>query len=498
MNPTLFANITIGLDFGTTYSGVAFTTSGIPHVPDATTHVSQWPGNKELMSGEKTPTLLQRGRANNWGRNWGAMVEPGMDASAWFKLKLEDGLETSEYDDPVLNDQICRGIFNLPTNRTAAEASEEFLRRVYRHAWQRLRHVTQGAIDRLPVTINVTVPAVWKEPTQALTERIVRAAGFGQRNGDQVVIIPEPVAAAVWVFKNRGRDLAVSDAFVICDIGGGTIDVASFYVRQIYPRPGIVQLGASRAGKCGTTAVDSRFYQLMERRFPEVFRAQPLDVRGPGSPLMRSFHQCIEDFRESHRPCREYRFEFPMTVPDANPLYYDTQESQIILYKEDVLELLNPIVQSTRELLYSQEAFVASSCSGRKHLFLVGGGACIPYINQSIEKESDGVNVEVPTQPYHAVVLGAAMYGTENDHLTIHMCPQHVGFACTRTYDAQRDGQAERGLVNPRLDYFTQSTIADGVASWSLTKASLSLLFFSFIFFSFLSVCCSCFLLYDC
>src|SRR5215471_9667221 len=85
--------LVIGVDFGTTFTGVAYTRSPVtPNYsrnPDAETHlVTDWP-NINSQSAEKTPTALayQDGEPIAWG---GMVKSNHPGAIRYFKLGLED------------------------------------------------------------------------------------------------------------------------------------------------------------------------------------------------------------------------------------------------------------------------------------------------------------------------------------------------------------------------------------------------------------------------
>ena len=51
-----------------------------------------------------------------------------------------------------------------------------------------------------------------------------------------VVIIKEPEAAALYTLHALDFTLNVGDAFVLCDAGGGTVDLISYEVEDVSPR----------------------------------------------------------------------------------------------------------------------------------------------------------------------------------------------------------------------------------------------------------------------
>lgn len=51
-----------------------------------------------------------------------------------------------------------------------------------------------------------------------------------------MTLIKEPEAAALYTAKNLDFSIYPDNAFVICDAGGGTVDLISYEVEAVLPR----------------------------------------------------------------------------------------------------------------------------------------------------------------------------------------------------------------------------------------------------------------------
>lgn len=51
-----------------------------------------------------------------------------------------------------------------------------------------------------------------------------------------MTLIKEPEAAALFAAQSMNFALNPDDAFVVCDAGGGTVDLISYEVESIHPR----------------------------------------------------------------------------------------------------------------------------------------------------------------------------------------------------------------------------------------------------------------------
>ena len=165
--------------------------------------VNQWPYPvNQYYEALSVPSIL--GSVDNV-YHWGYMTESdsGMDTFSWTKLLLEEGLNTSEFDDPALQHALSLGIFHLPEGKSVVEVVAEFLRAVYQHTCAELQRVVGSTeLATTPIEFWFTVPAIWTEKATAATVRAAGLAGFGNRPRDSLFVVTEPEAAAWAVFTN--------------------------------------------------------------------------------------------------------------------------------------------------------------------------------------------------------------------------------------------------------------------------------------------------------
>lgn len=118
----------------------------------------------------------------------------------------------------------------------------------------------------LPITLVVTVPAVWSDVAKDRTLQAVRQAGFNNTYLPflkRILLATEPEAAAIYTIKTlRGstqdQRLAVGDGFIICDMGGGTVDLTSYRVAELQPTV-VEEATAGSGDQCGGSFIDRAF-----------------------------------------------------------------------------------------------------------------------------------------------------------------------------------------------------------------------------------------------
>lgn len=86
--------------------------------------------------------------------------------------------------------------------------------------------------------------------------------------GDLLQIISEPEAAATYALDALNpHDVKVGDTFVLCDAGGGTVDLISYTVSELAPSLKVAEAAGGTGGLCGSTYLNRIFEQFLIAKF---------------------------------------------------------------------------------------------------------------------------------------------------------------------------------------------------------------------------------------
>ena len=236
--------LVIGVDFGTTYTGVAYAISSSlgrdrpsPKTPaeaealcEKVIVIKNWP-NAGLHAAEKTPTVLayDRGKAVAWG----GKVRPSHRIQiAHFKLGLQDNIAEHYWEEnSVGTGAALLGGFlkdstwtheSLP-DKTPVDYTAEYLSEVRKYVTDTILPTHYGAefLKAHRISFALTVPAIWTDKANDLTRRAAIRAGIPE---DRLILISEPEAAALYCATVCTEvDLRDGDRFLVCDAGGGTV-----------------------------------------------------------------------------------------------------------------------------------------------------------------------------------------------------------------------------------------------------------------------------------
>ncbi|RAL15262.1 Hsp70 family protein [Aspergillus homomorphus CBS 101889] len=454
--------VIVAIDYGTTYTGVSYVSSSGTDLKDVK-HICSWPGpskGSEIVF--KTPSRVAYPADNPKLQTlkWGYEIEPGMIAYAWTKLLLDAGTALTEYDDSTLENASQTGILRLPPRSTAVDVVADYLSQIYQFILQTLvKQITEETLKITPIEFWFTVPAIWSDKAKDATRTAAQRAGFAcdpRRKEDKIFLISEPEAAAITALeKYTTGDLAnlvkVDDGVLICDCGGGTVDLTTFLVTQISPKLTFEELCTGIGGKCGSSAIDREFYRLMSRRFGAAFDLLKPKSKGPGSYLMNKFEIIKRGFGLSHQAM----FELPlnMKLEKVDPRYYDEEERVVFLYDDDLRGMFNPVVDKIVSLVHQQIEEVRRE-RGKdivNRIILVGGFGDSEYLRQTLERsfgQTGQISITVPDYPQAAIVQGAALSGLRGLKPSSRKCRRYYGFQCGLPFrpgiDAEADSYIEK------------------------------------------------------
>jgi molecular chaperone DnaK (HSP70) len=128
-----------------------------------------------------------------------------------------------------------------------------------------LKHkLPQSVFRNFSIEYIITVPALWSDTAQAKTRSCAEKAGMGKG----LQIISEPEAAAIYALHVMDpHSIKVGDTFVLCDAGGGTVDLISYTVSTLKPILEVDEAAMGTGRICGSTFLNRIFKKFLEDKF---------------------------------------------------------------------------------------------------------------------------------------------------------------------------------------------------------------------------------------
>jgi hypothetical protein len=255
-----------------------------------------------------------------------------------------------------------------------------------------------------------------------------RQAGLGSN----LVLVPEPVAAAAHFASFPGQTLMPGQALAVYDLGAGTFDVAIVGATQ----NGFVVLAEAGLPDLGGLDVDQALLEQVGRQ---------VSARDPGRwqsllrPVSTGDRRAQRALREDVKAAKESLSRHPQTeVPLPEPF------EDVLVTRVELEALIRPGMLRSVELLAGTIRSTGMTPNRLVGIYLVGGSSRIPLIATLIAEQLRVVPTSLD-QPETAVALGA------------HHVPQEG--ITLRTSDISstiEDVQRTRQVVAPRTGGFAQ------------------------------------------
>lgn len=261
------------------YSGVAWAYS---KQPEDVKIITNWDSTEWLNADKgKAPTKISYGQAED-DMTWGYGIG-NTEAAEWFKLLLLDEGDMDE--EKKKSPQIKRARTLLQrAGKSPVQAVADYLRLLWTHAIQNIeKDFGEATVEGLPFRVVLTVPAVWTQRAVNRMRQAAKEAGIlWHRLAGKTTLdfVSEPEAAALATFDDLKTrpNFQHGDTFVICDAGGGTVDLISYKVQQAKP----MQLAECVEGSgklCGAVFLDQDFEDLMKQLVGDAWNASEAAVK---------------------------------------------------------------------------------------------------------------------------------------------------------------------------------------------------------------------------
>lgn len=287
------------------------------------------------------------------------------------------------------------------------EVAADYIQSIYEHAMERIASkVPEDYLENdVQKKFVISVPAVWSDRAKDATRRAAKLAGI-----HPATFIKEPEAAAMYtlhVLQDRG--LSEGDALVICDAGGGTVDLISYEITSSKPKLELKELVSPKGGIAGSLQLNKRFEEQVKML---VGDDQYYHLR-----KTPAYHQAVNFFDKTVKPAfrgkndDSWYVNFPMADledDEAQGLKRSTWEMKSGV----VEEIFQPLIEDIGRMVDDQVNLVQKKRLAERHeqgdkikaIFLVGGFGASEFLKQSIQRRHPDIQVIQPHDAWSAIV----------------------------------------------------------------------------------------------
>ncbi|KAL4807449.1 hypothetical protein BDV18DRAFT_167977 [Aspergillus unguis] len=404
----------IGIDFGTTYSGVAWATVA-DFASEQINLITSWPGTGREEGKAPTELFYEDNQVF-----WGYDIPDDADPVRWFKLLLVKDEDLSE--ETRSSEFVLRGRKMLKeTGKTAIGLIADYLRLLWNHIIETVEKSRgESVIDALRFHVVITVPAIWKGYARQGMEEAAQIAGLlDTRAAGSTVLsfVPEPEAAALSTLCEPGRKTQAGDVFVICDAGGGTVDLISYEVASVNPIA-MHEAVEGTGGLCGGIFIDEAFEVACKSRLGR--RWDHLSKAGIKEIIKGEWEHAIKPQFKTAGAKKEYIVSIPAEAFGKNSLDDMSREpfikkGRIHFSSSHIQELFNESFAGIDKLVDGQINKATRQSLNVKGIILVGGLGASPYLYEHLKDRHSNACITVlqsgGMRPRTAICQGAVYKG---------------------------------------------------------------------------------------
>ena len=366
----------VGIDLGTTNSGVAIVQNGAPQM---------------LPNGEERiiPSVVGYSPTGQW------LV--GTPARNQYVFSPENTVRSIKRE--------------MGTDKRMQLAGQPFSpQEISAFILRELKGIAERNLGQAVSDAVITVPAYFSDAARQATRDAGQIAGFNVRR-----IINEPTAAALAYGLNMAEDQLV----LVYDLGGGTFDVSLVDLMG-----GIVEVRASHGNtRLGGDDFDQRLAEMVAGRFREQHGVDLREDRRAWARLLRATEMAKIEL--SSHPFVWIKEEY-VAEKNGVPLHleYEVSRHEFI---EAIRDLLDKTMNSVDEVMTDAQVTPEEI----SHVLLVGGSTRIPAVWELVADYLD-TEPHMSINPEEAVALGAGVQagiiaGEPIDAILVDVTPHSLG-----------------------------------------------------------------------
>lgn len=467
------AILVAAIDFGTTYSGWAFSFKHEFQSDPTKVSAKQWSGGQLVSSKGPTCVLIKSdGKTlDSFGyeaeTKYAELAEDNQHRNWYFFRRFKMTLygKIGVQRDLMLEDQMEKKL----SAKTVFSLSIKYLKDDL--ITMSKTRIADGGLQHDDIHWVLTVPAIWNDAAKQFMREAAESAGIKSTN---LSIALEPEAASLYcrhlpVERHKGDEklslakFKPGTKYLVLDAGGGTVDIT---VHEVVVGGNLKELHKASGGAWGGTKVDEAFRQFL--------------IKLVGAPVMKKFQdKHMEDYIEIFRdfeikkreisPSRDTKVTIRLptaltelfeeytgeTLKEAIPqtnyagqitLLGDKMRVEPVVMQRFFQEPVDSVIDHVGNLLREP------AVSGCAAIVMVGGFSESPMLQETVKKKFPNIKVIVPDEAGLAVLKGAVIFGHKPTEIASRISKFTYGIKCTQSY---REGHhpANRKYKNADNEY---------------------------------------------
>ncbi|XP_071127599.1 heat shock 70 kDa protein 12A-like [Mytilus edulis] len=466
-SPKLFV---VAIDFGTTYSGYAFSAKSSPNE----IQTCHWQDSTLLSTKAPTSVLLDKEKKF---KAFGYKA----DAEYIESLENEDSDSDDEETDMVhyfnrFKMMLHKQIVNVATTLKDQNGVQVKALDVFSIA---IKYLKDRAVEKLLQSLKnvekddihyvLTVPAIWNDQAKLFMRKAAEKAGI---KGYDLTIALEPETASIFCQELRtNRDNYTSKTFsetikhgtkyLVLDLGGGTADIT---VHERLPDGSLEEVLPPSGGNWGGTAVDDAYIELLNSVFTKkVIKELKSDELEDYTSLCFQFE--VKKRSVTSDLSTDIVISLPFSLVKKTEKHYKSVQSSIMRspYKDSVYftapqklhvnpEVFRKLFKPTIDALikHIEKLLKDPKISDLRHIIMVGGFSECELVQKAMKKTFPNRKIIIPDDAGMAVLKGAVLFGHQPRKISKRILRKTYGIQTSTEWD-------------PSLHHKTKKELIDGV-----------------------------------
>ncbi|KAI9015299.1 hypothetical protein CLU79DRAFT_707698 [Phycomyces nitens] len=454
-NPRDFPYI-VGIDFGTTFSGCScmYANEDINDIFD----ITEWPKKGGAIY-PKVPTAAYYENGSK------EIVAWGYEAIRKASLSNRKGSLLTRFKlllDPSISDTIP-----LPNGLTPLRVITDYLREFNNHVHKELKNKLGAIYHASKFRYCLTVPAIWDDKAKSIMREAAILAGIVKRNDhpDRLVLTSEPEAASLYCEKKSDEfNLTDGQRFMICDAGGGTVDLIVFEIEDSGGVKTLKEVTKGSGSSCGSTFLDENMRDILKRRFGR-------HADNNKSAMGFLMHYFVTYTKPEFDDEDDEYFTVPavLSLGGAKMSEIGVEDGKLRVTVDELREnVFEPVVKQVLKLISDQ---IKQSKKQIDAIFVVGGFGQSKYLGKRIKETFNGKVglISVPSRGEISVMRGAVMLGLNPSKVSHRVLRRTYGLIVNEPFNPLTDPPEKKytapdGETRCRDHFFVYGTKGECIA----------------------------------
>ncbi|KAL4230096.1 Heat shock 70 kDa protein 12A [Mactra antiquata] len=463
------------IDFGTTYSGYAFSFhSDYMHEPTKAQVPTSWVGGAGGLMSLKTPTVLLLNpdkTFNSFGyeaeNKFLELVEDEEHQKYYyfrrFKMMLYEARSLKR--DMMIVDANNHSMKALEVIAISINYLKNHLKKVVDN---RIKSIEEDDIHWV-----LTVPAIWSDGSKQFMREAAELAGIKSEHLD---IALEPEAASLYCMHlpvdkmhlegnvtdtMRAAPFQKGTKYMVLDVGGGTVDIT---VHEVVDEGKLKELDHANGGEWGGTKVDASFEKfLSDITGPTIFKKFKSDFLDDYIDMCREF-EARKRTVNSNKTGKE-TIKIPVNLigvyeEDSQKKFIDRLKemkfNEKVVFLKDKLRIDVEIVKSwfndscCKSVDHMKRLFRKKKNSGVNTILLVGGFSESQMLQDTFKSNFSDKRIIIPEEAGLVVLKGAVLFGHNPLTVVSRIAKCSYGIRVFRDFDSEHHPESKRVQVGKK------------------------------------------------